>query len=97
LIECSNDIQLSVKLDATQGVQGLADEWEQVLILNSDIVQSSVIMADSHISFWLGSKEEQGSSRQCGLLNKAFIKYFINPLLNTAEFSRGQWAVFVIQ
>ena len=91
-IECGNDVQLSI---ATEGVQALT-EWERVSILDSDVVQSSGIMADPHTSSWLGGKEERGSCGRCGLSNEAFVKHFINPFLNTTELGRGEWTVLMV-
>ena len=55
-IKCSNNIKLSIEFGAVQGIKCLMDEWEWVLVFNSNVIKSSVVIADPHTSSWLNNK-----------------------------------------
>ena len=62
-IKRSNNVKLNIELGAIQGIKCLMDEREQVSILNGNIIQSLIVIADPYPSFWFSGKQEQGYYR----------------------------------
>ena len=55
-VKHGNNIKLSIEFSAAQGIKCLTDKWEQVLVLNSNIIKSFIVIADPHPSSQLGSE-----------------------------------------
>ena len=64
-IKRSNNIKLSIELSTIQGIKYLIDRRERVLVLNSNIIQSLIVIADPYPSFWFSGKQERGYYRGC--------------------------------
>jgi len=57
-VECGDYIEFRVKSSAAQGIECFTDEWERVPILDCNVIQSSVIVADPYTFSWLGGEYE---------------------------------------
>ena len=62
-IKRGNNIKLSIEFGAIQGIKCLTDKRERVLVLNSNVIKSSIVIADSYPSSQLGSEQKRGYSR----------------------------------
>ena len=62
-IKYSNNIKLYIKFSYVQGIKCFINKQERVLVLNSDIIKSFIVMADPHPSFQLSGEQKQGCSR----------------------------------
>ena len=63
LVKCSDNIKLYIEFGAIQGIKCLIDKREWVLVLNSNIIKSFIVMADPYLSSQLSGKQEQGCGR----------------------------------
>ena len=59
-IKRGNNIKLSIEFSAVQGIKCLIDKRERVLVLNGNIIKSSIVIADPYSSSRLSSKQERG-------------------------------------
>ena len=55
-IKHSNNIKLNIEFGAIQGIKYFTDKQKQVLVLNGNVIKSSIVIADPYFSFQLSSK-----------------------------------------
>ena len=69
VIKCSNNVQLSIDLGVTQSVQCFSDQGQGVLILNGNVVQATVVLADVYSSAQFYGEEDKGYVLGVGFLD----------------------------
>ena len=62
-VKHSNNIKLYIEFGAIQGIKCLIDKREWVLVLNSNIIKSFIIIVDPYPSSQLSGEQEWGCSR----------------------------------
>jgi hypothetical protein len=59
-VEGCDNVEFRIYLGITKCVEGLSYQWERVSILNCDIVQAPVVLADPYAATRLRRKEKGG-------------------------------------
>ena len=62
-VKCGNNIKLYIKFGAVQGIKYLTDKQEWVLVFNSNVIKSFIVIADPHPFFQLSGEQEQGCGK----------------------------------
>ena len=62
-IKRGNNIKLNIEFGAVQGIKWFINKWERVLVININVIKSSIVITDSYFSFQLGGKQKRGCSR----------------------------------
>ena len=62
-VKYNNNIKLYIKFGTIQGIKCFINKREQVLVFNSNIIKSFIVMADPHPFFQLGGEQERGCSK----------------------------------
>ena len=55
-IKCSNNIKFSIKVSTVQGIKYFINKREQVLVFNSNVIKSYIVIADPYPFFQFSSK-----------------------------------------
>ena len=62
-IKRGNNIKFSIEFSTVQGIKCFINKWKRVLVFNSDVIKSFIVMADPHPSSRLGGKQERGCGK----------------------------------
>ena len=84
-VERSDDVEFGVNSCVAESVKRFADEWKRVSILNGDIVESAVVLADAYPATGFCRKEKGCSTPGFGLSDEPFVKIVVKPLADDIE------------
>ena len=79
-VKGGDDVKLSIDSSVAQGIERFADKRQWVSVLDGDVVQSSVVLADSHASARFGGEEEWCCASRSGSADESFVQIFVEPL-----------------
>ena len=97
LIERRDDVKLCVDFGATECIECLSDQGERVSILDCDVVQSTIVLADPYSPSWLRGEKEGCGAPSTRDADEPLIEVVIQPLPDNSELWERERAVLPVR